>query len=359
MSDNRPPAYYEDQTLVIRASSLGGPICQMVASALGNDILPPPKWLQKAFDEGNFWEGPMLEELKRRGWRNYPAIDAQMEHDYHIVPGVIVRFHPDEVMIPVGNEVPTSREARDFPEGPVLVEAKALSAANYEAATKGSAADLPYAYDWQLSVMMLALELPAVWVTVDKSQDRSENWAAPIGELNDDGTFNLLAPVLATLHAEYVKTPPISKSQIIKRVLEIKRWIEKGALPDDEASHNANPCRFLYLCPKAAEQKETVVVLGERGDEVARWAMFYEQQKRNEELTKERKEEARAQLIELIGGDARVAAGGFVVTKTEVAGRKSFDRKAAEKAGLNLEPYTKVGDPSTRLMVERAGGGDR
>jgi hypothetical protein len=354
MGDDRPPAYWEDETLVIRASSLGGPICQLVAAGQGNDILPPPPWLQKAFDAGNHWEGPVLEELRRRGWREAKGQEdaAQAEHDYPIVPGIVIRFHPDDVLLPVGDEVPTSREPLNFPEGPVIVEAKALSAANYEIATRDGAECLPYAYDWQLSAMMLGLRLPAVWVTVDKSAK-----GRPVPDDKEElipGMSDEIA-VCASLHAQWVAHPPIPKATIVKRVLLIRKLIQSGELPTDPAHHGANPCRFLYLCPTAAEQKDTVRLLGERADEMVRWARFYEQQKEIERLAKERKDEARGQLIEMLGEDSRVAADGYVVRRDEVTSSR-VNRKAIERDNGGAVPEGWLAEStSTRLTVEGPG----
>lgn len=322
MSDDRPPCYHEGDTLVIRASSLGGPVCQLVASGLGNDILPPPPWLAKAFAAGNYWEGPVLGELRRRGWRDVPGLSAQDEHDWPVVPGVVIRFHPDDVLLPVGDEVPSTRQPLDFPEGPVLVEAKALSAANYEVACRDGAEHLPYAYDWQLSAMMIGLGLPAVWVTVDKSKGPP----AVRAEGNAD-EWDAHADALGSLHAQWVATPPVPKAAIIRRVLLIRKLIEAGDIPSAATHHGASPCRFLYLCPEAGEQKDTKVLSGSRGDEVARWARWYEQQKEVAKLAYERKEEARGQLLELLGEDAKVLADGWVV-----------DRKVGDRKGYQVEP---------------------
>lgn len=365
MSDSRPPAYFEGDTLVIRASSLGGPVCQLVAAGQGHEIMPPPPWLQKAFDEGNRWEGPMLEELRRRGWRepklghvfngaewpgDTPA--AQSEHDWPVVPGIVVRFHPDDVLVPVGDDVPATRErASNFPEGPVLVECKALSAANYEMATTVGAARLPYAYDWQLSAMMHGLGLPAVWVTVDKGASKAYEASDPDGG-SDQVREDL---VLATLHAEWVATPPIPKADIVRRVLKIRQLIRSGDLPTDGADHQANPCRFLHVCPVAEEREATVVATGDRATEVARWAQWYEQQKTIEKQAGERKAEARERLLELVGEDDAVLADGWKVTRTEVASSR-VDRRAIEKdnGGTVPEKWLKE-SVSVRLEVEGAG----
>ncbi len=42
---------------------------------------------------------------------------------------------------------------------------------------------------------------------------------------------------------------------------------------------------------------------------------------------------------------------GFSVSWFPVKGRKSLDRKAAEKAGIDFSPYEREGDPSERLTI--------
>lgn len=51
-------------------------------------------------------------------------------------------------------------------------------------------------------------------------------------------------------------------------------------------------------------------------------------------------------------GIAEIEVGGRQVQLQTVAGRTSFDKKAAEKAGLDLRPFEKVGAPSERLIVK-------
>lgn len=50
-------------------------------------------------------------------------------------------------------------------------------------------------------------------------------------------------------------------------------------------------------------------------------------------------------------GTRKASGPGFSVSWSSVKGRKSFDRKAAEKAGLDLSPFDKEGDPSERLSI--------
>ena len=51
-------------------------------------------------------------------------------------------------------------------------------------------------------------------------------------------------------------------------------------------------------------------------------------------------------------GKSEMTLGGRQVQLQTVAGRTTFDKKAAEKAGLDLSPYEKVGSPSERLIVK-------
>ena len=52
------------------------------------------------------------------------------------------------------------------------------------------------------------------------------------------------------------------------------------------------------------------------------------------------------------GGGAPLVAGNHVVTLQTVAGSRSFDWAAAAKAGVNIDPFTKVGAPSERLTIK-------
>lgn len=52
------------------------------------------------------------------------------------------------------------------------------------------------------------------------------------------------------------------------------------------------------------------------------------------------------------GGGVPLVAGNHVVTLQTVAGSRSFDWAAATKAGVNIDPFTKVGAPSERLTIK-------
>lgn len=67
--------------------------------------------------------------------------------------------------------------------------------------------------------------------------------------------------------------------------------------------------------------------------------------KRREDI----REQVRGLLREL--GTRKVQGEGFSITWFPVKGRKTLDRKAAERAGLDLAPFERDGDPSERLTI--------
>ena len=71
------------------------------------------------------------------------------------------------------------------------------------------------------------------------------------------------------------------------------------------------------------------------------------------EAADRRREQVREQIREFLRelGTRKVDGDGFTVSWFPVKGRKSLDRKAAEKAGLDLSPYEREGDASERLTI--------
>src|SRR5690606_13617948 len=113
------------------------------------------------FDAGTAAEPHILARLEKLGW----SLDgtAQQEGELRILPGVIIRFHPDET-----GASPIDGVRR-------LVECKALSNSTFEQARRKGTGTL-FAYDWQLSIMMHALGLPAAWVGLRKNPDDPEDF---------------------------------------------------------------------------------------------------------------------------------------------------------------------------------------
>ncbi len=72
------------------------------------------------------------------------------------------------------------------------------------------------------------------------------------------------------------------------------------------------------------------------------------------EREKQALEEYRQALIAYLGKNKvqEVTVGSVLVQLSQVAGKRSLDRAAMEKAGIDLTPYEKTGAPSTRLTVK-------
>ena len=65
------------------------------------------------------------------------------------------------------------------------------------------------------------------------------------------------------------------------------------------------------------------------------------------------REDVREQIRVLLRefGTRKVEGDGFLISWFPVKGRKSLDRKAAERAGLDLTPFDREGDPTERLTI--------
>ncbi|CAK0777362.1 hypothetical protein WCLP8_560011 [uncultured Gammaproteobacteria bacterium] len=82
----------------------------------------------------------------------------------------------------------------------------------------------------------------------------------------------------------------------------------------------------------------------------------HEQADGEAEAAGRRREEIREQVRVLLRelGTRKVEGDGFSISWFPVKGRKSLDRKAAERAGLDLARFEREGDPSERLTITLA-----
>lgn len=325
--DNRPAAYKEGDLIVLRASSFGSAcIRDLVLHLLGeHDPLPTPPDLQVRFDAGHAAEPHILNRLHVLGWRPVEGA-AQKEGELHVLPGVVIRFHPDGVMT-----APMFANTDDFTR---LVECKALAPSSYaQARTKGTGS--LFSYDWQLSVMMHALKLPATWVALCKNMENPDDYQ---GEL----------------HLEHVTTPPKSMGQIVMRARKIVRAYEEaregGELPECE-DPSIYPCPFLMLRPEK-EKDEGVRLEGDEADLVDKLGKAYIAARDQEKAAKEAKERARGELLDLAGG-RDIVRGRAVRFKKSTVTRTWADADALKADGL-WDKYKKS-SVSERVDVEEVG----
>jgi len=132
----------------------------------------------------------------------------------------------------------------------------------------------------------------------------------------------------------------------------------KDASRLDREGRRTGECRKYGGCPFAEQcgveiEGEAKVSRGNRGSKLDDAVRDYVMAKADEDAAKAAKASAAETIkAEMVARSARqLAVGNHSVELAEVAGRTSVDWKAAEKAGVNLDPYKKVGKPSERLTV--------
>ena len=103
-----------------------------------------------------------------------------------------------------------------------------------------------------------------------------------------------------------------------------------GAIPRDSVPVGANALAHLKALVEQHEQADgEAEAAGRRREDI--------------------REQVRVLLREL--GTRKVEGDGFLISWFPVKGRKSLDRKAAERAGLDLARFEREGDPSERLTI--------
>lgn len=115
-------------------------------------------------------------------------------------------------------------------------------------------------------------------------------------------------------------------------------------------------CAFHHRCQGAlvASVPREVVTIGDNA--MAHLKALVEQHEAADAQAEDagkRREDIREQVRVLLRdlGTRKVEGKGFSISWFPVKGRKSFDRKAAERAGIDLTPFDREGDPSERLTI--------
>ncbi len=113
-------------------------------------------------------------------------------------------------------------------------------------------------------------------------------------------------------------------------------------------------CPFAGVCLKAGAGPETKGSAAGKDARLVKAVAEFVDQKNAEAAAKGLKDNAAERIKAAMThrGEKSLTVGDHKVTLAKVAGRKSFDRKAAEAAGLDLSPYDSVGQPSERLTVK-------
>lgn len=127
----------------------------------------------------------------------------------------------------------------------------------------------------------------------------------------------------------------------------------------DREGKRSGECKKYGGCPFAEQcgieiEGPATVTRGNRGSGLDAAVQAYVLAKADEDDAKERKASAAEDIkTELAARNAReLIVGNHRVSMTSVAGRRSYDWKAMQAAGIDLSPFMTVGKASERLTVE-------
>lgn len=231
----QPPSVYFEQgpageaLLVVRGSSLGTCLWELVAIGQGLEPLPYPDRLLRAFKEGREAEPGILARLEEAGWVLDPTW-AQRTLELKCGGSRIVRLHPDAAGCPATQ-----------PTVPHVIEAKALHNSSWLSFRRHGIEGLGHGYDWQFACEMFASGLPLAVVALNKGETPDANGERP--PCDHEGE----------LHFEFVTDPPHSRANVIRRVRELAQAIDGSEImttgrPCDNPKQW--PCNFRHLRPE-------------------------------------------------------------------------------------------------------------
>jgi hypothetical protein len=324
--DNRPPVYWEDDYLIIRASALGHScMWELIAAGQGYEPGLLPRNLIRAFNEGHMLEPLVIDRMKMDGW---VVFGSQDQGHLVISPKLMVRYHPDGEGNKKGGDIH-------------IIEIKCLSDALWLQAKQHGVGSL-LGYGWQASIMMHATSMPLVWVVYNKGLPPDQDGVKPPCERQGE------------IFYEYVAESPIDSLTIIQRAEEVYEGVMGEDLlvddrPCDDPSHW--PCRYLNLRPEPETQEASVLVDDEHKEDVDRLVREYLFNKGQADECTARAQDARDQLIALAGDAERLVTDHWVIpvvnstsTWHSFKGASDEDREVIDKYRQS-KPTKYIGKP--------------
>lgn len=317
MTDEKRSAWYEpaNDTYYFSMSGLGKPPCQAVHSILGERKVSPGAMLLRAYGEGHELESVVVGRLEDLGWDVEHYADDERELDLTLLGDrseARLVGHPDATGC-------TSSE----PTVEKIIEIKALSKDNFRKVRSGGFQEVSPTYLPQISAYMLASGLPGVHVAAEKLHD---------GEDENGDHINLR---LGELHIVEYTEPPVSVDELIDMCDTAINMAETGVVKDCPQEYG---CPFWPLHDAGGEPPEKVYAEVEDAERqkfetyAKHWRVVGDKIKKLENQRKK----IRQVLVEMTD-ERNTATDNWIVEWTK-PGRR-FDRKLAEEAGIDLEPY--------------------
>lgn len=301
----------------IRASSLGSCERELVLAWMGIAGGDRPKTLQGAMDVSAGLEDVLLDILVERGYR---VSDRQMEVVLDVGEKVRVVGHLDGL---------ARKDRKSY-----VAEVKAFGDELYTAAI-ADVASWSESYAYQVSAYMHATGLPCVFLVGHKKA--GENGAVVIDDVK----------------LWEITTPPVPLDAIREKVGQIADAAARLSKPRQV------PCTSRWGCPLFSmgycdgKVEEPVV----RDLEVEEWAATYDTARGQKKLAEVQMEEARGELVRLLGDRDKMSVPGYGVSQSETK-RREWDREAVALALKNCghDPASfEVVRVSKRLDVRKRG----
>lgn len=246
-------------------------------------------------NEGNLHEADMLRRLDSH-WEILG--EAQREIEFLVRPGVVIRGHIDEM---AKRRMSEDRLLRSIP--PVhVVECKSMSENKFRDYQARGLMAAFYPYAVQLSVYMIALNMPGLLVYKNRNT----------GQMRWD----------------IFEEPPVSFQDICSIVDRSEKLAEQGQLPacDDGETYF---CKFNYLHEKfnnPSPEDEPFQVTSE----FEQLLYDYYMAKKEEDMLRWRKDKLRERVLEAVGDHREIESAEFKVSRRVMA-TKRMDTKYIRK----------------------------
>lgn len=288
-SDDRAIVYEEASRRIYRASGLGGCIRSLVAAGMGISPAEPHDFMKRAAEFGQEAEPNLIHHLENDGWK----LVSQQEVVELRVGRAVIRGHIDAIVEKDGQRR--------------IVECKTSSQDRADriirCVREGRFHEVEPKYAFQISVYMLRLKLPALYVV----------WPT---KTNDEGTRELVgSPTVLEIHK-----PPVGIVDIVSRIQKAEEWIEKAEFPKCDRSESRYFCPFRHLCENEEPQPE-------EAPEINAWARMYADAKEQRDRAEKVMEEAKTRMIEAIGESGRIDTEEYRVIVTK-SSRTYYDTRS-------------------------------
>lgn len=310
MSDNRPIAYREGDTIVFRASSIGKPLRCLAAALQGYDAMPAPQYLIDAAEAGNRYEQIVIDRLLDKGYQVWGQ-QNEVEITVSESPHIIVRGHLDALHV-IDPVEPTDR----------ILEVKSMSARVFAKWIAHRFDDFP-TYRAQLTAYMTYADRPALYAVIERDTDDME-----------------LIPY---------DSPPGDWDEYARRLMVVATLADMEQLPPCEGSEYS--CPYDYLCDRLSPPVFEEVEDG--SDTVLLRAIEkYEAARRAKDEIEARMADARDEITTALGPRDRVEVGGWKVSHVR-AQRRSLDTRALrDRLGDEMDEFYKSTE-YTQLRVQQ------